>query len=173
MFRVLILWVFFTASSCFAIEVQLYPSVLYVKELTTLTFKVKGVPADSKLSLFETTAEGEPVRYIGTVLDEGFGGDRKAKDGWFSRTFKVLEIEPRRTYYAAFDERSNPPTRLPETQLDVDIRIRPSFIESVLQIWNRVVHPSHDEAIETPPEAKEPPPVRVEPTERPSPSGMD
>lgn len=126
---------------------------LFTKESVAITFRVKVIPdAEGKtpdVSLLQVDDQGNKLRYIGIMSDDGVMGDRKAGDGIFSKKINLTEKKAGNVYFAAVEDRASDVsletgTPSPEVinrypHVKIEVLRRPSFIEAMGRVWNRIL----------------------------------
>jgi HAE1 family hydrophobic/amphiphilic exporter-1 len=130
-------------------KLQNFPRELFVRESSPVIFSVKLAsqpcpPAQpAKIGLVEVTAEGERVRYVGPMMDDGILGDSVKNDCVYSRKIQVSEKKGKTLYFAAVDESAegaaNTTPRFEREALTTLTFVpRPSFVELVGTVWEKI-----------------------------------
>lgn len=126
------------------------PESAFQKESTAMTFRLPMKAAPSGLLLLVQTDEnGQILREIGPMTDDGVMGDSEKNDLTYSRRIHVNEKKATRLYFGviqaanqnAGSSAGKAPGKAP-TKADVftsvEILDRPTFTELITQIWGKV-----------------------------------
>ena len=128
---------------------QIVPNLLYVEDDVKVIFSVKAKEGEGPLppviTLMELDAAGEKIRFLWPLTDDGTQGDLVAGDGLYTRKIQYKERRPTRiTFLVApappenFQTKQPPPAVPPSQSNAIEVRGRPSFLEILRDIFNKI-----------------------------------
>ena len=131
-------------------DFKIEPNSLFVQEERGVLFTAQVGSRSSKkpqaLFLLEMDSSGEKIRYHWELKDEGVG-DLKAHDGIYSRKIQFKEKQPKTLHFLVVSELKQEDLKkypMNENKLSfalratLEIKPRPSFIEILSQVWEKI-----------------------------------
>jgi len=138
----LILFFFCTPATWATVTIESFQISLekmYTNDDRTILFTAKVNSSAENLPhhlvLFQTDETGKKIKYRWKLTDNGFLGDEKKGDGIYSR-----KVEYKKSKAGKVDFFVSLNADIPSQDLKVSIEIirRPSFLELLGEIWNRL-----------------------------------
>jgi hypothetical protein len=133
---------------------QIVPNLLYTDDDVQVIFAVRLDPAEKdpppSLSLVELGPDGEKIRFHWVLTDDGSEGDLQAHDGVYSRKIQFKESRPKKISFAVIAAAPETvrngseisPSISSEEKGVLEVRARPTFIEILKGIYEKIRHRS-------------------------------
>ncbi len=117
----------------------------FTKESTNVLVMTKPIIHQKgkslKLILLQVDSDGNKIKYMGIMSDDGIMGDRSKKDGIYTRKIQVYGKKGGIQYFAVTEEIDGKiPQKISDMSKSIQIKVifRPSFIELMERVFTQM-----------------------------------